>query len=265
MRPYFLLFGDSITQYSFSTDLRGWGGLLADYYTAKVDIINRGFSGYTSRVATLLLDKVFPLGQKTDASVINPNPSLVTIFFGANDACHLPSAQHVPIEEYVENLRLIVGHVKKTCGNIVLITPPPFEHDMWKIFCEANEKPSTPRVPREVVETNEANQKPNTSLCRTNELAGAYAAKVVEVAAQTGVHCVDLWTTMQEEADWRAYLVDGLHLSHEGNGFLFRKLRELILNKISDLSPSKLDLYNNEGILWSEIDMENPRNSIKLN
>jgi len=245
MRPYFLLFGDSITQYSLSAELRGWGGLLADYYTAKVDIINRGFSGYTTRIACLLLDKVFPLGQGSTNSVINPTPSLITIFFGANDASQSPSPQHVPIDEYTENLKLIAEHAKKTCSHIVLITPPPFEANMWKIFVEANKKPPV-------------------LLNRTNELAGSYAKRVVEVAAGAGVHCIDLWTSMQAEPDWRTFLVDGLHLSIEGNAFLFAKLRELIHNEINHLAPSKLDLYNNEGILWSEIDFENPRKSLKL-
>ena len=42
-------------------------------------------------------------------------PAAVTIFFGANDAAVLGRAnerQHVPIEEYKENLRKMVHHLK---------------------------------------------------------------------------------------------------------------------------------------------------------
>eukprot|EP00026_Physarum_polycephalum_P008369 Phypoly_transcript_08451.p1 GENE.Phypoly_transcript_08451~~Phypoly_transcript_08451.p1 ORF type:complete len:246 (+),score=39.85 Phypoly_transcript_08451:743-1480(+) len=244
MRPYFLLFGDSITQNAFSVELRGWGSLLADHYTAKVDVINRGFSGYTTRIACLLLDKVLPVDTHSSHSVLASSPSLVTIFFGANDASQLPSTQHVPIDEFAENLRKIVDHAKRSCPNIVLITCPPFEQSMWRIFCEANQKPNNPE-------------------CRTNEVAGTYAARLLEVAKEKGVHSIDLWNEMQKEADWRSFLVDGLHLSSEGNAFLYHSLRKLINEKMPEISAEKLPIYNHEGIHWSDIDMQNPRNSIK--
>lgn len=77
MRPQFITFGDSITQRGFAP---GWTGLLADAYQRRADVINRGYSGYNSRWALQLMDRVFP-----PTSVVPP-PRLVTIFFGANDA-----------------------------------------------------------------------------------------------------------------------------------------------------------------------------------
>lgn len=50
-------------------------------------------------------------------------PAAVTIFFGANDAALLgrtSERQYVPLEEYKENLRKIVKHLKVT-GFIILI------------------------------------------------------------------------------------------------------------------------------------------------
>lgn len=44
-----------------------------------------------------------------------PPPAAVTIFFGANDAALLEGTgkrQHVPLEEYRENLRKMVQHIK---------------------------------------------------------------------------------------------------------------------------------------------------------
>ncbi|KAG9072298.1 hypothetical protein KI688_000067 [Linnemannia hyalina] len=40
----FLLFGDSITQFSFDIIDRGWAAQLANAYQRRLDIINRGFS-----------------------------------------------------------------------------------------------------------------------------------------------------------------------------------------------------------------------------
>jgi lysophospholipase L1-like esterase len=116
-RESIILFGDSITQQSFSPG--GWGARLADLFSRKValpnpirlilqaDIFNRGLSGFTTRSAFPLLSSIFPEQS---------NQLLTTIFFGANDSC-IPGGefpQHVPLEEYSINLAKIIQHVKKT-------------------------------------------------------------------------------------------------------------------------------------------------------
>lgn len=77
LRPKFLLFGDSITQKSFSVG--GWGAALTDAYQRKADVLNRGYSGYNSRWALQLLDRVLP--EEVPGEIV-----LSTVFFGANDA-----------------------------------------------------------------------------------------------------------------------------------------------------------------------------------
>ncbi|XP_048127159.1 GDSL esterase/lipase CPRD49-like isoform X5 [Rhodamnia argentea] len=57
-RPQYVLFGSSIVQFSFSNG--GWGASLADLYARKADIILRGYSGWNSRGALEVLEKVFP-------------------------------------------------------------------------------------------------------------------------------------------------------------------------------------------------------------
>lgn len=127
-RPAIILFGDSITQQGFASTSNslGWVGLLSNAYARRADVLNRGFSGYNTRHAVNLLPKVF--GQDMD-----PNNTLfVTVFFGANDAS-LPGErehnQHVPIEEYEDNLRLIVQDIGSKLKEtpIILITPPPLD------------------------------------------------------------------------------------------------------------------------------------------
>lgn len=46
-RGRIVLFGDSITQQSFSCG--GWGARMADAYQRKADVLNRGYSGYNTR------------------------------------------------------------------------------------------------------------------------------------------------------------------------------------------------------------------------
>ena len=96
--PRIILFGDSITQGSFDS-VSPWGSLLANRYQRRADAVNRGFSGYNSRWALHILPSVFPASDDI--------PPLVTIFFGANDASLATEdskRQHVPVEEYRENL-----------------------------------------------------------------------------------------------------------------------------------------------------------------
>ncbi|KAH1266141.1 GDSL esterase/lipase CPRD49 [Glycine max] len=105
-RPQFVLFGSSIVEFSYSD--QGWGAILANLYARKADIILRGYAGWNSRRALQNLDKIFPK-DATDQT------SLVIVYFGGNDSMHPhPSglSPHVPLQEYIENMRKIVIHLK---------------------------------------------------------------------------------------------------------------------------------------------------------
>ena len=67
-RPRIVLFGDSLTEFSFGGDFggttrSGWGSLLAQAFVRKADVYNRGYSGYTTTMAvetalpTLFVDR----------------------------------------------------------------------------------------------------------------------------------------------------------------------------------------------------------------
>lgn len=78
----------------------------------KVDVVLRGYSGYNTRWALKVLDRVFPPEM---AAGEGDAPLAVTVFFGANDAC-LPDRcsafQHVPLHEYKQNLHCLVTAIK---------------------------------------------------------------------------------------------------------------------------------------------------------
>ena len=77
IRPQFVFFGDSITQKAFAQG--GWAGVVADAYQRRVDVINRGYSGYNTRWALSIVDHLFPANTTSKVE-------LATVFFGANDA-----------------------------------------------------------------------------------------------------------------------------------------------------------------------------------
>ena len=62
IRPAIVLFGDSITQQGFGWTgaAAGWASLLARDYSRRADVLNRGFSGYSTRMALDLLPGIFP-------------------------------------------------------------------------------------------------------------------------------------------------------------------------------------------------------------
>jgi len=173
---------------------------------------------YNTRWALELLPKI------KDTPGDGVQTRLVTVFFGANDAS-LPEAnprQHVPIAEYVTNLKAIVASIRSACpaAQVLLITPPPIDEGV--LNAESSRLKGS----------------------RSNAVAGEYAAACVAAAAEVGAPCVDLWTGFQQRggsaaegsaADqdrssssssggsdqqavgWQGLLCDGLHLSTAGN------------------------------------------------
>ncbi|KAK1910870.1 hypothetical protein P3342_008750 [Pyrenophora teres f. teres] len=121
--PYehFLLFGDSITQESFSQQ-RGFGfsAALQNAYIRRLDIVNRGFSGYNTRQALQILPAIVP---PPDQARIR----FMAVFFGANDASlpDAPNKQHIPLDEFKANLRAIVSHpqIQAHDPRIILVSP----------------------------------------------------------------------------------------------------------------------------------------------
>ncbi len=218
-RAKILLFGDSITQQSFSATHCGWGACLADHFQRKADVLNRGFSGYNS--------DWFLRFAKTDEGNVDlfghNNVRLVTILLGANDACDpsLNKRLHVPLDDYKSNIRAIVSLVVSNFGNdvnILLISPPP--------VCE--EKRLQFQKERYGVK---ATGKSEVSL----ELSGKYSKCLNDAASELGLPVLDIWGKMQytssgeKRQGWQQFLNDdGVHLSSSGNKFVGESLIELI-------------------------------------
>ncbi|GLU22905.1 hypothetical protein SLE2022_389410 [Rubroshorea leprosula] len=236
MRPKIYLFGDSITEESFADG--GWGATLANHFGRTIDVVLRGYSGYNTTWALKVIDKVFPAVGSGGSDGGAP-PLAVTVFFGANDAC-LPDRcsafQHVPLNEYRQNLRSIVSVLKKRWPKtvVILITPPPIDEG-GRLRYPYVENPSG--MPE-----------------RTNEAAGAYAKACIEVAAECGLPVIDLWTKIQEYPNWKKdCLWDGLHLAKGGNRIVFEEVVSKLKNEGISLENLAVDLP-----LIADIDPNDP-------
>lgn len=232
--PSALFFGDSITEAAPLVDDEygpGWVARLQGEYAGRADFFTRGYSGYNTRWALHILPRIIH-GLPGIAGL-----KVVTIFFGANDAVVEGGVQHVPIEEYVTNLKKLanfVSAVRRVDPIIpVLITPPPVQQDR-------EEDPT-----------------------RYADRTEAYARACVSVAKELGCPFVDLHTAMNDQLrqdgvateDMQAgldkYLYDGLHLNSEGNKFVSEMIIATFKKDVHCLQPDTLQtLYPN----WRTID-----------
>ncbi|KAJ7342071.1 hypothetical protein JRQ81_008646 [Phrynocephalus forsythii] len=230
LRPRIVLFGDSITEFSFEEC--GWGATIAHRLARKCDVLNRGLSGYNTRWGKIVLPRL--INKDSDAK----KTVAVTIFFGANDSAlkEVNPKQHVPLDEYVENLRAMIQYLRSvdiTEDKVILVTPPPLHEASWEKECMAK----------------------GEKLNRLNSTTGEYAKACVKVAEECGTSVIDLWTLMQKNNQgFCCYLSDGLHLSAEGNRFLANQLWSLLEQKTSSL-PVLLPY-------WRNVDHLNPEASL---
>jgi lysophospholipase L1-like esterase len=238
----FLLFGDSITQQALSQDWGfAFGAALADTYNRKLDVVNRGLSGYNTRQALQTVQQAIPTPS-------HARLRFLTIFFGANDA-RLPDTpggpqQHIPLEEYKQNVKAIIHHPSVTAHDgvrIILITPPPVDERL----CLANDKAGDPHFP--------------DCVRRKAEVTAAYAAAIREVGREEHVKVLDFWSALilrsggqvddtiptgsleqPRNETLQGFLRDGLHLSPEGYRALFDELMNLVGREYPDQIPDKL-------------------------
>ncbi len=249
----FLLFGDSITQQAFSQEIPAsetrecgfLGPALSDVYVRRLDIINRGLSGYNTRQALKVLPQVIPTPEVARLRFL-------TIFFGANDA-RLPNTppnpqQHVPAQEFKENLRAIATHPTIKAHKdvrIILITPPPID-ERKSLAAEASSAPEDePTLRRKAVVT------------------ARYAQLVRDLGKELDLAVLDLWTIVmgraghsdadfsnasipgsldsEQSPELQRFVHDGLHLTREAYELWYHELMKLIEDVWPDQMPEKLD------------------------
>ena len=110
-----------------------------------------------------------------------------TVFFGANDAC-LPGSvtgQHVPLNEYKNNLKAILAHpsVVAQKPRLILLTPPPVNEYQLE---EAEPIAQTEENP-----------------IRLAEHTKKYADACREVGGELGVVVLDVWSIFMAKAGWK--------------------------------------------------------------
>ncbi|KAJ2330302.1 isoamyl acetate-hydrolyzing esterase [Coemansia sp. RSA 2681] len=206
-------FGDSLTQQGYDVSKRGWVAQLSLAYIRRLDVINRGFGGFTSRWA-------LPLAPQ----LLTPSkPKLVTILLGSNDSFLPIVPRHVPIPEFKSNIEQIVASCLPGT-RVILITPPSLGE---KLYAKG------------------INYGP---MWRTFESVKACADTVRDVARDLNVPCVDLWKAVEEKTKeiggdldgYDAFSHDAVHLNAGGNDLLFELLMQTIKSHFPELDPDSM-------------------------
>ncbi|KAK4483773.1 hypothetical protein RD792_010977 [Penstemon davidsonii] len=184
-RPQFVLFGSSVVQQCFNDG--GWGAILADLYDRK---------------------------EAAD------QPSLVIVYFGGNDSIQPhPSGlgAHVPLPEYVENMKKIALHLKSLSDKtrLIFLTSPPVNEDL--------------------IRQHFGNLHDNQA--RTNESCHIYAEALVDLGKQLDIKVINLCTAIQQREDWTTTcLTDGIHFTAEGSKIVVKEILKIL--KEAEWEPS---------------------------
>ncbi|KAJ2652321.1 isoamyl acetate-hydrolyzing esterase [Coemansia sp. RSA 1250] len=259
-----LVFGDSITQFGSSPGISGFVSHLSGFYSRRMDVLNRGFSGYNTRDALRIVSHVFPKTNNMSLSAkwawrdftipdAPKPPQLCIIFFGANDARFAPYTQHVPLNEFSINLRKLVSLLRSPeseyyspSTRILFVTPPAIGDKMVE----------------------EISRRDGHAPDRKNKVTRLYADAVKETGKDLGIPVVDIWTAIEDavhgirnptlssqdqqestgnEADavspyegYEQYLLDGLHLNARGNELLHKLLVAKITSVWPEMDPSAI-------------------------
>ncbi|CAE6472106.1 unnamed protein product [Rhizoctonia solani] len=242
-----MLFGDSLTQGGWEPG--GFAQRLAYVYARKLDVINRGLSGYNTEWAIPVFKECF---AKSDVQSSVPKVKLLVIWFGANDACLEQSPQHVPLPKFKENLNQLIDVPTSSSSpwyspttRIILITAPPINSTQRGKELASRDPPIAPD--------------------RTHETTKSYAQAVIDVGSSRGIPVIDLWTALWKEAGeveqgLEPLLPDGLHCNEKSYAILYELLIETIVKHYPELHFDKLPkVYP----AWDQIDWKNPGPSIR--
>ncbi|CAK4427027.1 unnamed protein product [Aphanomyces euteiches] len=204
--PSFLLLGDSITQQGSDPRISGFQALLQGDYIRRVDVINRGLSGYNTWWFLDTLPQIL-----NDAYADRTAPLLITLFLGANDATPEGRSQYVSLTDYDKNLHSIINLLRHSfpSSKVLLITPPAISD--------------------------------SRDCGRRNDVAEKYAIACQAVGKALSVPVVDVWTPMQD--DRNSYLSDGLHLNAKGNLTVYNALTAQIKASYPELVPDNIPFY----------------------
>ncbi|KAH3674343.1 hypothetical protein WICMUC_003369 [Wickerhamomyces mucosus] len=217
----FLIFGDSITEFSYNPYPNedgpvqfGFGAALQHTYTRRLDVVQRGFSGYNTELAIKILPEVLKIEHQQSKSKIKVS----TLFFGTNDAC-LGGVQRIDIHRYIENIKFLIGLFKENDIKVILIGPSKYDEVKFKPGREKDFE---------------------AGIIRSNENNLLYSNSLKKIAQEENIPFVDLYSTFDQFTNWKDLLIDGLHYTGEAYKILYNEVLDKIRTWYPELAPENI-------------------------
>lgn len=241
----FLMFGDSITEYSFNQlpethehdPQFTLGAAFTDAYVRRMQVVRHGFAGYCTRDALKLIGPV--LKYEHDTKPEAEQVKIGYIYFGTNDSRVMGEGgnyQHVDIPQYLENMKKLVAEYQKRNIHVLLVTPALHDQKLWSKHCPED-------VP--------------TGNYRSSEVQKQYADALYKFATEElKVPCFHFYNAMKKYMDDHPsvtigdMLVDGIHMSGISYKIVFDGLMELIKENYPEYYPPNMKIRFPD---WPEI------------
>lgn len=213
------MFGDSITEFAFEPERFSLGAALQNRYVRRLQILHRGFSGYTSIQAIHLAREI--LAVEHDSKPPKQQIKLAYVFFGTNDArlkgTSKDNNQHVPLEDYIKNMSHIIELFKKREIPLIVVLPGLHDQAMWE-----SSRPGDLA----------------TGDYRNNDTNRKYGQALASKCDQLGVPYLDMLSIMETELQKgrssEDLLLDGVHYT----GLTYRLFYEKLVSIIDDRFPT---------------------------
>eukprot|EP00794_Sanderia_malayensis_P011027 gene11027-12191_t len=219
--PKVILFGDSLTQKGFWEG--GWCLKLVADYVRRCDIINRGFSGYTTRMSKHIIKNILKEANHPNGSIY-----AAILLLGSNDSVIKSiDDRAVPIDEYKENLKEILDEMQNhgiPKNRILLVSPPPIDEVAWGEFAAEQ----------------------GYDQAYSNNAVSDYATACTEVSQELQLaNHLNLWTEIQKVNNWKECFMDGLHFGQKGHEVMYNLIKsklEPILRPLKIVYPDYKDI-----------------------
>ncbi|KAI9349151.1 SGNH hydrolase-type esterase domain-containing protein, partial [Obelidium mucronatum] len=119
----------------------GWGILLMQEYSRKMQVTIRGFASYNSYWLKFALEPLL----LTSTTGLPERIKLITLLLGTNDYVHPTFNKHVPIDKYTTNMSEMIATILRIApdAKLLLLTPPPMS---VKVVYDGDQVPSNPKI-----------------------------------------------------------------------------------------------------------------------
>lgn len=173
-------------------------------YRRRVDVINRGYSGYTTEYILKMMPYLYPKNSHK-----NTLPIFTTLMLGSNDATgSCDTFKHLTTEQYRSNLRKIIVYLMNLTSNpkIILLTPPPIGNQ-YKYSLNCSEK---------------------CCFGRGNSETEKYVKVVKEVGELFNIPTIDVYNKFLAVDSYSSLMYDGLHPNCLGNKIIYKEIVDTI-------------------------------------